>query len=649
MTKKTLIVALLFSTSFIAKHAHAAYTFQFLQSGSLNSLQSPLYSVDAQGYLGWAPVFGLPLVSWPDPPIDFNPSILCGYTAAQANLAESSPYTCVISSATFNTTVSGIPSGGGGGLGGANFGCGMNCISSPFSYPYENVKIYSGNGGPFRTECPLQNGPISGGGGDYVTNSSCLVLTNPGVVTPPPQIPVATLVATPSTVVQGNNSALTYSCSNTATSAVISSGVGTQANPTAGTVAVVPTTTTTYTLTCANAQGTSQSSETITVIPALTGSCTVSPVSILSGGSATWTAVASGGVGSFTYAWDGTDGLTGTNASVSKLYSAGGIKTASVTITSGSQTITPVCTNSLMVTAAPLPPNLTAGSVTPTTATAGIPVTLSATASNIGTGISGSFPVLFQVQSPANLTQSPYIGPVAAGAGAPASVSQTFATAGTYQVRACANNNTSWTNIVTESNYADNCGPWTPVTVSAAATPTASCTPSTTAISTGGSVTFTALGTGGALPPYTWTDSDSTTGSGATFTRTYTTPGIYQMQVRASNTSNTFCSPSQVTVTGTTCTLGVANLTITAIPDRVKQNDPATISWTATNVQGNTPNCTVTGPGVSVTTPVSAQPSCSITGGSATPTITNPSVYTLTCGADSKTVRVNVVPGFVEF
>ena len=88
---------------------------------------------------------------------------------------------------------------------------------------------------------------------------------------------------------------------------------------------------------------------TITIRPVLTASCSASPASINTGGSSTWTASAGGGTGSYTYLWTGTDSLTGTTTSVIKTYSTAGTKTASVTVTSGGQTSTVNCTNSVTV------------------------------------------------------------------------------------------------------------------------------------------------------------------------------------------------------------------------------------------------------------------------------------------------------------
>ncbi len=62
-----------------------------------------------------------------------------------------------------------------------------------------------------------------------------------------------------------------------------------------------------------------------------------------------WTANVSGGNGSYSYSWSGTDILRGYNRTNSVNYHALGTKTASVTVTSGSQTVTQYCSNSVNI------------------------------------------------------------------------------------------------------------------------------------------------------------------------------------------------------------------------------------------------------------------------------------------------------------
>jgi hypothetical protein len=116
--------------------------------------------------------------------------------------------------------------------------------------------------------------------------------------------------------------------------------------------------------------------------------------------------------------------------------------------------------------------------------------------------------------------------------------------------------------------------------------------------------------------------------------------------VRASNSAVSYCP--NVTVAANWCTAGSAALTITASPARVRSGQVSTVTWSASNVIGQDAVCTVSGPGVSWSSSVSASPSCSANG-SATPTIATQSTYVLTCGGATKSVIVNVIPEFEEF
>ncbi len=79
------------------------------------------------------------------------------------------------------------------------------------------------------------------------------------------------------------------------------------------------------------------------VPPTLAGSCSANPTSVNIGSSINWTATASGGSGSYTYSWTGTDNLSGSGSSVSQAYQNAGTKSGTVTITSGTQSVTRSC------------------------------------------------------------------------------------------------------------------------------------------------------------------------------------------------------------------------------------------------------------------------------------------------------------------
>lgn len=292
--------------------------------------------------------------------------------------------------------------------------------------------------------------------------------------------------------------------------------------------------------------------------------------------------------------------------------------------------------------------DLTAGAVTPTSATAGAATSFSATVSNIGAASAGASATRFQRATSAAGAGAATISDVstaaiAAGGSLAKSASYTFSSAGTYYMRACADT----ASAVAESNEGNNCGAWTAVTVAAATPPSVSCTVSPSSITPGQSVTYNANPVGGASTPFTWVASDgASVGTASTVTRTLSAPGTYAMNVRASGTSVSYCP--NVSVTADWCTAGTPNLTLTATPNRVRAGQSATLTWSATGVNGEGATCTVSGPGVSWTSAVTTSPSCSASG-TANTTISTQSTYTLTCNGVSESVTVNVIPSFQEF
>jgi hypothetical protein len=126
----------------------------------------------------------------------------------------------------------------------------------------------------------------------------------------------------------------------------------------------------------------------------------------------------------------------------------------------------------------PAAPNLTASNPSPTLATAGTPVTFSATISNVGDASTGvGFTNLFQTSpvsdGSSGVVDYPATGmpALAAGGTAVASKSVTFAAAGVIYVRACADKSSAGdaNGVISESNEGDNCSSWTSATISPAA------------------------------------------------------------------------------------------------------------------------------------------------------------------------------------
>lgn len=83
---------------------------------------------------------------------------------------------------------------------------------------------------------------------------------------------------------------------------------------------------------------------------ALSATCSASPSNSATGQAVTWTAVPSGGTSPYTYAWSGTDSLTGSTISVQKTYSTNGTKSGQVQIgDAAGGSITAICSPSAVV------------------------------------------------------------------------------------------------------------------------------------------------------------------------------------------------------------------------------------------------------------------------------------------------------------
>ena len=245
---------------------------------------------------------------------------------------------------------------------------------------------------------------------------------------------------------------------------------------------------------------------------------------------------------------------------------------------------------------------------------------------------------------------------LAAGASGPVSFPFTLPTARTDLLyRVCANLSTSGTAIQTESNYGNNCGGWSPITVTQ---PTLTCNASATSVNVGDTVTYSITPNGGATAPYNWQDSRpvySGQTNGNSFAITYADAqndgGSHQAQVTGSNTGPAYCP--YVTVNGGYCTTATPLVGINAVPNRVAKGNSSTITWSASGINGNNATCSITGPGVSVlNVPVGPPPACAIPtiGNSAQPSINAQSKYVISCSnSSSSSTVVNLIPTFKEF
>ena len=280
------------------------------------------------------------------------------------------------------------------------------------------------------------------------------------------------------------------------------------------------------------------------VVPPISASCAASPATVYQGQSTTWTAAASGGNGSYTYSWSGTDGLSGTGSSVAKTYTTAGAKTASVTVKSDGLTKTVSCSN--------------------------------------GGGTGGTGTVTVNSCNP-TLSASP----------SSIDLGQTTSLNWSIPSSACA----------TSCKFSD-----------------------------GHAVT-------GATGSYTVTPPAPTSGSTVT----------YAISCPA---NSTYTAQTPVTVV-------VPSASITAAPPRVHAGDSSTITWSATNID----SCSITRNGDPWTTPagitltdIPADPSRNVAS-SSDDLVSSQTVYRISCVNDSGTVVaqaaaqaiVNVIPGFEQF
>ncbi len=491
-----------------------------------------------------------------------------------------------------------------------------------------------------------------------VSANTTLTVTDPALVPP-----TVTFAAVPSAIPTGGTSNLRWYSEN-ATSCEIDKGIGSVPPNTLGATPVSPATNTTYKLTCTGPGGERSAYAAVSISD--TASCAVRD---------TWH---TGPSTQYHAAWTDSDGYIESicpmnadgvyqywNESITypgELNEAGDpvvfIECWGLNTRTGTQLKPPVPYS--MVPQAPAVryrssgtcsgPDLTAGESQVTGAVYGQVGTITAPISNSGPLAAGVSAAQIEIQAPsAKNSKSAYPSVPALAAQGLHSVSTTFkfVEEGAYRIRACADHY----GAVVEMQEDNNCGPWTEVYVMNTVNPNSvQCSVDSTTVQPGQSVTYTATANGAASAPYTWTSPDSAAnyGTGQTAMRTFpaNASGQFAMQVVATNGANTAQCPL-VTV-GASCPTGTADLTITASPTRVRQGETSTVTWTASGVGGADTTCTLSGPGVSESSGPIAPPSCSFAG-NASPVINTQSVYTLTCGSQSESVIVNVIPRIIEF
>ena len=169
------------------------------------------------------------------------------------------------------------------------------------------------------------------------------------------QPPAVTISASPSSVVEGASSKITWSTSHAVsctspdfqTGGATSNSVGVPVYPTSSKYR--------YAISCTSASGITVTNYVNIGVqqPISSVSCSVSPSSAYTDTAVTWSSTVTGGQTPYSYSWSGTDSLSGSSASVSKAYTTLGSKSASVTVTDANgSTKTVNCANAATVTSA---------------------------------------------------------------------------------------------------------------------------------------------------------------------------------------------------------------------------------------------------------------------------------------------------------
>jgi hypothetical protein len=382
---------------------------------------------------------------------------------------------------------------------------------------------------------------------------------------------------------------------------------------------------------------------TVTVLPAVTGSCSVAPTTGTTAQAFTWTAAgASGGTGSgYTYAWTGTN-LTG-HSGISYVvpggsYAVGGPYTGSVTITDGGghSSSAIACSNQITsVTAAPLPVTGSC-SVNPTSGPQSTAFLWSTS------GVSGGTSPYTYAWTGTNLT-----GHTGASYTVP---SNTYAVGGPYS------GSVTITDSLGSSSGSISCTQITSVTANPGSPTITSCIPAPSSVAVNVNTTWTPAYSNFTQAPNTfaWTVVGGNPSAGAlgTFTSNFAAIGNYSPHLVASNSGTgesaaLDCSPVAVT---SACG-GSPTPTVSAASPRVIAGSTDHLTWSGSNV--NT-SCVVTNTTTGVVIGTTSAGACSVplTGSSQDPIINTQTTFCNVCDGNQLTkqcVTVNVVPSIIEF
>src|SRR6266581_4390232 len=330
----------------------------------------------------------------------------------------------------------------------------------------------------------------------------------------------------------------------------------------------------------------------------LTTDFSFSPTNPVVGLSVTFTATTSGGTGPFTFTWTFGDSSTGTGSPVAHSYATKGMFTVTLT-TKDANTVTATASHVVSVSGSPLVPSFT---FTPSSPTAGKPVSFSGSATGdtspytftwtfgdtgTGTGASvshtyaakGSFSVVLTVKDANTATQTltktvvvvgqPVLVSIACGsatAGKPVTctatpsggtspysftwsvdgVVQTGATTSTFTTTFATKATHSIVATAKDANTVS--GTSNTVSLTVAGQPlTTDFSFSPTSPLVGQSVTFTATTSGGTGPfTFTWTFGDTSTGTGSPVSHSYATKGMFTVTLTTKDANTVTATASHV-------------------------------------------------------------------------------------------------------
>ncbi len=290
-------------------------------------------------------------------------------------------------------------------------------------------------------------------------------------------------------------------------------------------------------------------------------------------------------------------------------------KGTSSTIVDQDNVIVKVCPSGLIwstISNACVPPSdLTAGPVTPATASVGVTTTFYSRISNIGGGSTdGTFKNFMQysvtnpdtdINADIRDLNSTNMSTLVAGASATTTSSRRYTSAGTYYMRACADKDKpNDTGNINESNENNNCGAWTPVCVGTAAQCQAAAPQVINPLlignnSTPGTLSFSCLNS----TLYSITRTEGASGIYPITNAAYTGP--ISSAVSVSGNYNLICSNGSqsdtVTIAYNSAPV-VSNISLVATPSTAKAGTMSTLSWI---IGSPTNSCAITASAVYTT------------------------------------------------